>query len=185
MQQVLLVPGLHDSDAHHWQSHWQRQHPHWQRVTDQQWDQPELAGWQTRLLACLDASPAPVTLVAHSFGCLVSLAAARQRPRQVARLFLVAPADPAKFGITDAELAGPVSQPGLILASSNDPWMSEARIRLWSQRWQLPLHLLGPQGHINSQSGHGAWPQGAAYLQALLAASPASPAGAQQLAIPV
>lgn len=167
MRQVLIVPGLHDSDADHWQSHWQRQHPHWLRVTDQQWDHPELATWRDRVLARLDASPVPLTLVAHSFGCLASLAAAGLRPHKVASLFLVAPADPAKFGIPDAELATAVNQPGLILASNDDPWMSEARIRLWSRRWQLPLHLLGPQGHINSQSGHGAWPQGQAYLRTL------------------
>lgn len=182
MHQVLIVPGLHNSDANHWQSHWQRQHPHWLRVSDQQWDKPDLAAWRDRVLSRLDASPVPLTLVAHSFGCLASLAAARLRPHKVERLFLVAPADPAKFGIPDLELAMPVSQPGLILASSNDPWMSEARIQIWSQYWQLPLHLLGPQGHINSQSGHGAWPQGLTYLQGLLAATSAPPLASRHCA---
>ena len=100
-------------DANHWQSHWQSQHPHWLRVTDQQWDKPELAAWRDRVLSRLDASPVPLTLVAHSFGCLASLAAARLRPQKVERLFLVAPADPAKFGIPDPELAMPVRHAGL------------------------------------------------------------------------
>ncbi len=33
MSNILIVPGLHNSGPHHWQSLWHQQYPHWQRVT--------------------------------------------------------------------------------------------------------------------------------------------------------
>ena len=47
---------------------------------------------------------------------------------------------------------------GLLVASRNDPWMSFASARSWSERWGLSLYDAGRAGHINVDSGHGRWP---------------------------
>lgn len=36
---IILVPGLRDSDEHHWQSYWSRRFPYWKRIS-----QRKLAG---------------------------------------------------------------------------------------------------------------------------------------------
>lgn len=96
--------------------------------------------------------PGTLTLVAHSFGCLASLYAARQLPEKVSSLFLVAPADPDLLGVQEALINHPAAVAGRIIASSNDPWMPLDRVCFWSQRWRLPLSLLGPLRHINAES---------------------------------
>ena len=59
-------------------------------------ESPAAADYARRLWAWVDAlgasARAPLVLVGHSLGALVAASAAVQRPRQVARLFLLAPA---------------------------------------------------------------------------------------------
>jgi Predicted esterase of the alpha/beta hydrolase fold len=164
MNNILLVPGLYDSGPQHWQTLWHQQHPHWLRIAQSDWITPDLHRWAAPVLELLQNSQTPLTLVAHSFGCLASLYAARQMPEKVHSLFLVAPADPDLLGVQEALINHPTPVAGRIIASSNDPWMPLDRVCFWSQRWGLPLSLLGPLRHINTESGHGAWPEGLALL---------------------
>ena len=112
-------------------------------------------------------------IVAHSFGTLASIAAARHYAHKVASLLIVAPADPANFQIPDEQLGGTLPFPALLVASRNDPWMSLERAQHWSQQWQVPLFDAGEAGHINADSGHGAWPEGLALLEQLQAGNAA------------
>jgi predicted alpha/beta hydrolase family esterase len=86
--QVIIVPGLHDSSAGHWQSRWQRAHPEFCRVRQDDWADPDLARWSARLDQVRASDPRPALLVVHSFA---------RNARGVAGVFLVAPAD--KFGV--------------------------------------------------------------------------------------
>ena len=165
MNNILLVPGLYDSGPQHWQTLWHQQHPHWLRVVQSDWSEPDLVRWAQPVIEQLEKSSQPLTLVAHSFGCLASLYAARQLPEKVSSLFLVAPADPELLGVQEGLIYHKAPVTGRIIASSNDPWMPLDRICLWAQRWALPLSLLGPLRHINAESGHGAWPEGLELLR--------------------
>lgn len=165
MNNILLVPGLHDSGLQHWQTLWHQQHPHWLRVAQSDWTTPDLLRWAQPVIEQLANSQQPLTLVAHSFGCLASLYAARQLPEKVSSLFLVAPADPDLLGVQEALINHPAAATGRIIASSNDPWMPLDRVCFWSQRWRLPFSLLGPLRHINAESGHGPWAEGLALLR--------------------
>ncbi|MCD8547453.1 MAG: alpha/beta hydrolase [Aeromonadaceae bacterium] len=169
MQQVpiLLVPGYQDSGPDHWQTRWHAAHPGWLRVHDQDWHTPDLTLWSQVLCRHLAQSPVPLHLVAHSFGCLSSLQAARQLPDKVASLFLVAPPDPAHFALSDESLSAP-THPTSLLLSDNDPWLAPARAASLAARWQVTPQQLGSLGHINADSGHGHWPEGLARLKAHL-----------------
>jgi len=91
-------------------------------------------------------------------------------------MFLVAPADPEKFGIAPRLPHAPLPVPGLVVGSLSDPWLTWPKAQLWAQRWELPIYCAGDAGHINAQSGHGEWPEGWALLQRLLQIGKAAPA---------
>lgn len=167
MAAVLIVPGLGDSGPDHWQTWWQARESEAVRVGQADWLAPDLERWSARVREALDRAAEPVWLVAHSFGCLASVRAAAERPNRVAGALLVAPADPERFGVAAALPAEPLAFPGIIVASSDDPWMAFARAAYWSERWGGRLVGLGKAGHINAESGYGPWPRGRALLREL------------------
>jgi len=164
---IIIVPGLHDSSEGHWQSRWQRHLPACSRVRQDNWAQPDLASWAARLDQVRARDRRPALIVAHSFGCLTSVASIARDPANVAGLLLVAPADPDKFGVANRLPALPLPCPSLVVASSNDPWMHAARAADWAARWGSELVEAGPLGHINADSGLGDWPAGLRLLHAL------------------
>ena len=42
---LVLVPGLRDSDEHHWQSCWGRRFPFWKRIQQKNWLEPDIENW--------------------------------------------------------------------------------------------------------------------------------------------
>ncbi|MFM4680543.1 RBBP9/YdeN family alpha/beta hydrolase [Aeromonas media] len=167
MNKILLVPGLYNSGPDHWQSRWNQQFPQWQRMVGLPWDKPDLTVWSAKLASKLRSRRSRVHLVAHSFGALTAIAAARLQPDKVSSILIVAPADPARFGIADEVLSGSIKVSAQLIASRNDPWMSFERAEYWSRQWQVPLFDAGEVGHINAQSGHGEWSQGLNLLNTL------------------
>ena len=188
MNKILLVPGLHNSGPDHWQSRWHQQFPQWQRMMGLPWDKPDLTVWSAKLASKLRSRRSRVHLVAHSFGALTAIAAARLQPDKVSSIFIVAPADPARFGIPDEVLTGSIKVSAQLIASRNDPWMSFERAEFWSRQWQVPLFDAGEVGHINAQSGHGEWHQGLAlrstrYRRAEMVVEPAPAEWGKQAAL--
>ncbi len=165
MNQIVLVPGLFDSGPNHWQTLWHQHHPDWYRIQHDDWTAPDLPRWRDALLEVLDQSNQSLTLVAHSFGCLASVAATQIRPDKVRSLFLVAPADPMFVGLSDELFSSAIPKSGRVIASTNDHWMSLGRVSTFAKQWQLPVSVMGPLGHINADSGQGEWPEGIELLQ--------------------
>jgi predicted alpha/beta hydrolase family esterase len=165
--QVILVPGLHDSGPGHWQTRWQRAHPEFWRVRQDDWSNPDLPAWAARLDQLRRLDPRPALLVAHSFGCLASLYSIAANPRGVAGAFLAAPADPDKFGVAGMLPSASLPCPSVVISSSNDPWMRAEQARLWARRWGSELVDAGAAGHINAESGLGDWLLGQEKLQLL------------------
>ena len=159
--QVLIAPGLHNSDAHHWQSRWQELYPAFIRVEQKDWDAPDLPGCSAQLGHAVARVCKPVIVVAHSFACLATVVYAPRNPGTIAAALLVGPADPQKFKVTK-ELEN-VRQPfpSLLIASENDPWMSARQASYWASRWGSHYLNIGRAGHINSESrlgnGCSAW----------------------------
>ena len=95
-----------------------------------------------------------------------------ERSCKVAGVILVAPASPQRFSATGlitsqerspttllgAIPAQPLGVPGVFIASSDDPWLKLTHARFWAENWGLRFSCLRNAGHINVQSGFGAWP---------------------------
>lgn len=157
---VLLVPGIQDSGPEHWQSHWQQQRPHWLRIAQRNWMDPDLDGWLAAIRRGLHGQTQPALLIGHSFGALCSWYFARHYPEAVAGVVLVAPAEPVRFEIEDRIVAASLPVPSLLFASHNDPLLKFDRARYWAETWGSELVDVGEAGHINAQAGFGAWPHG-------------------------
>ena len=156
---TLIVPGLHGSGAGHWQTWWQGKDRNALRVEQDDWATPDLDAWSDKLRQAVDESRSGVWIVAHSFGCLASLHVAQQRAERIRGLFLVAPADPDKFGVA-AKLPETLDVPTILVASRTDPWLSFDKAQCWAKTLESQFVDFGEAGHINAESGFGAWQAG-------------------------
>ena len=165
---VLIVPGLRNSDNNHWQSLWQQQLPNSRRILLDNWEKPDLQKWQRAIRKSLDSATEPVIVIAHSFGALASASIAAEYPDKIVALLLIAPADPDKFAIAHQLPQSILPTETKIIASSNDPWMSDSKAAYWALQWGADFLRLKDVGHINSDSHLGYWPEGIHQLQELV-----------------
>lgn len=171
---ILLLPGLGDSDPGHWQSRWERANPLWRRVVQRDWERPVYDDWRAALETAVAASGPDTVLVAHSLGCLLVNRWAAQTGLTIRGAMLVAPPDPHRPGFPP-QVSGFAELPlrrlpfaTLVVASGDDPYAAPGFARRCAEAWGGRLVELGNAGHINTASGHGAWPQGRALLDELL-----------------
>jgi predicted alpha/beta hydrolase family esterase len=116
-------------------------------------------------------------LVCHSLSCsLAAHWAARGDKGRVAAAFLVAPSDVEDPSHTPETVRGfaPIPRtrfpvPALVVASTDDPYVTLARAREFATSWGADFCNAGELGHINSASRLGTWPQGLVMLGQLLA----------------
>ncbi len=174
--EILIVPGWSGSGPDHWQSRWERSLKTARRIDQQHWREPDREQWTGRIVAAVAEATLPPVLVAHSLGvAAVVHAAAKLPPGLVAGAMLVAPADVdnAKgWPLTDGETLpaeetgfapvplSPLPFPALVIASSDDPYCSLPRAQAMADAWGAEFVDAGEQGHINTASGHGPWPDG-------------------------
>lgn len=173
----LILPGLGNSGADHWQSYWSLAFRNASRVLQDDWDQPQPQAWLKNLDAAIAGGSRPAVLICHSLSCaLVAHWAARNQPGRVKAAFLVAPSDVERPGNTpDAVRSfGPMPLkrfpvPSLVVASTDDTYVTPQRARDFAQAWGADYCELPELGHINSASRLGFWPQGMLLLGQLIA----------------
>lgn len=173
----LIVPGWQGSPDEHWQSHWQRVLPSASRVQQHDWLHPQRQAWVAELERAIDAAPAPVILIAHSLGCITTVAWAAQADSRllgkVRGALLVAPADVERLACPEPlRNFAPISQqvlpfPSLLVGSSNDSAATAQRAVQLAGSWGSEWVILPKAGHINVKSGHCTWEQGFAWLYRL------------------
>ena len=177
---ILTVPGLGGSGPSHWQTLWEQARPDTVRVELGMWNTPHRNAWVTKLDQAISQAEAPVILAAHSLGCLAVAWWAELSPQPygwpVAGALLVAPADVDRPEAPDA-LRGfapaprtPLPFPSIVVASSNDPWITPDRAHSLAAQWGSHFVDAGPQGHINAASGLGWWHEGQELLGRVIAA---------------
>lgn len=166
MSTVLIVPGLNGSDENHWQSHWERRLPDAVRVQQDDWNTLDLVRWSENVVKTARGKK-NLWIVAHSFGVLATVHALSQMADQVQGVFLVAPADPHKFGLQGVLTRRVLSVRGALVASHSDPWLSWPAAMQMADDWYLPVLDAGDAGHINVASGHHEWTQGLHWFESL------------------
>lgn len=178
---VLTVPGLGGSGPSHWQTLWEKGRPDTARIELGMWDRPHRNAWVTKIDQAVASARAPVILVAHSLGCVAVAWWASLSPQPygwpVAGALLVAPADVDRAGVAP-ELAPfapapkqPLPFPSIVVASSDDPWVTLERAHSLAVDWGSHFIDYGACGHINAASGLGRWPEGLELLDRVIAAA--------------
>jgi predicted alpha/beta hydrolase family esterase len=171
---VLLLPGWLDSGPGHWQSRWQALHGD-SRVVQSDWLWPKRGDWMARVEEVLLDGDGPALLVAHSLGCqLVAAWAAHSRHTERVRgALLVAPPDIERDDMPPNLLPWrPIVRQRLPFAaiavtSRDDPYGAPERTAQMARDWGAEQVDIGPAGHINEESGLGAWPAGRELLDRL------------------
>lgn len=172
---VLVVPGLRGSGPAHWQTHWERRYPQFVRVQQSDWNTPDLDRWARAIVEAAVDLDGPALVIAHSFGCLATVRAEVFQSNLIAGALLVAPANPAKFGLDDRLPHSPLLFPNTVVASHDDPWMPFETAQLWAGRWGSDFENVGWAGHINADSALGEWAAGQLLLRDLCRRASAAP----------
>jgi predicted alpha/beta hydrolase family esterase len=171
----IIIPGLGNSGATHWQSLWQKTLPNAIRVEQRDWENPTKDEWLLALEKTVQTSPGDCVLIAHSLGvALVAHWAMEFHSSKVHAALLVSPSDVDSPAHTPDSVRGFAPMPlmplpfrSIVVASSNDPFVSLARAQQFARAWGADFIDIGPCGHINADSALGDWPQGMEILRRL------------------
>lgn len=177
----MIVPGIWNSDAEHWQSAWQRERgDDAVRIAPASWGEPEPGDWRDAISRAVASCAEPPVLVAHSLGVLAAadwLAANAAGPTTVAGAFLVAPPDPDAPGFPAAAAGfsaprrartadGAPRTPVRMVVSDDDPYCTVDRALVFADAMDATVLRIGALGHVNVASGVGDWPAGRELLRA-------------------
>ena len=167
----LIVPGLRDHVANHWQTVLQDRLARAECVPRLGKDNLSCDAWVDALDASIAAIHGPVVLVAHSAGVMMVAHWAMRHSRPIRGALLAAPPDfemPLPEGYpTMATLARngwiptplePLPFESVVAASTNDPLATLDRVARFAASWGSALVNAGAVGHLNPASGHGDWP---------------------------
>jgi len=178
---VLIVPGLRDHVAEHWQTRLERTLPKAVSVAPLEHDKLSRAARVAALDAAVARIDGPVILVAHSAGVMITVHWAQQHRRKIHGALLAAPADleqPLPAGYPDIETLAengwhPVPRrrlpfPSIVGASRNDPLARFERVTDMAYDWGSRLVDLGEVGHLNPAAGFGEWPMAKTLIQQLI-----------------
>lgn len=180
---VVIVPGLRDHVADHWQTLLADELDRVRTVPPLEHDRLSLAARVAALDAVLADIEGPVVLVAHSAGVMITVHWAQRVSRPIRGALLATPADlenPLPEGYpTSADLdangwtpipRGRLPFPSIVAASRNDPLAGYRRVAGMAETWGSRLVDLGEVGHLNPASGYGHWPQARTLLDELTGA---------------
>ena len=169
----LILPGIGDSDAGHWQSLWQASNSCFVRVQQRDWGNPVRKEWINTLEESVAAVSGDIVLVAHSLGCLLIAHWVAQTKLKVKGALLVAPPDSASADFPE-QASGfypfPLNTfvfPSIVVASSNDFYGDLVFAKSCAEAWGSHFKNIGEAGHINTASGFGAWEEGFSLYQKL------------------
>jgi predicted alpha/beta hydrolase family esterase len=171
---ILIVPGLRDAVARHWQTLLEARlraaGTPVAGVLPMGREDLSCSARVAEIERAAQAIEGPLVIVAHSGGCIMVAHWARQTRRAVRGALLATPPDfekpmPEGYPTIAALRAGgwlPVPRARLpfrtiVAASRNDPLASFARVVGLANEWGAELDDLGYVGHLNPASGHGEW----------------------------
>ncbi len=164
---ILIIPGFGDSGPDHWQTRWENKLSTARRVIQPDWNKADREQWVGAIIEATDHATKPVILVAHSIGVAAVAHASRHFTKPIAGAFLVGFSDwnrPDLLpGVTHDFAPIPMERfsfPSVLVASRNDPYCDFVVAKNHAGAWGSSLVDAGDAGHINTDSGHGPWPEG-------------------------
>ena len=184
---VLIVPGLRDAVATHWQTLLEASLRSAGRpvasVPPMGREDLDCARKVAAIEQAARSVDGPMVIVAHSGGCIMVAHWAQQTRRAVQGALLATPPDfetpmPEGYPTLDALRAGgwlPVPRqrlpfPSIVATSRDDPLADFDRVALLARDWGSRLVDLGHVGHLNPASGYGEWRQAESFIDELAAA---------------
>jgi predicted alpha/beta hydrolase family esterase len=180
---VLLVPGLRDHVAKHWQALLAARLPRVRAVPPMGRNDLDCASRVAAIEREAERIEGPVVLVAHSGGVVTVAHWARRTRRPIKGALLATPPDfdrplPDGYPAIDALAAAgwlPVPRdrlpfPSIVAASRNDPLGPFEHVADLAAAWGSRLVDIGHVGHLNPASGYGDWPGADAFIAELSAA---------------
>lgn len=173
---VLIVPGLRDEVAQHWQTLLEARLRARGRpvasVPPMGRADLDCAARVAAIERAAQAVDGPIVIVAHSGACVMVAHWAGQTRRAVRGALLATPPDfqrsmPLGYPSLDALRAGgwlPVPRARLpfrsiVATSRNDPLADPDRVAQLAAAWGSEWIDLGEVGHLNPTSGYGEWPR--------------------------
>ena len=189
---VLVVPGLRDAVAQHWQTLLEARLRAAGRkvasVLPMGREDLNCAARVGEIERAAQSVEGPIVIVAHSGGCIMVAHWASQTRRSVHGALLAAPPDfetpmPDGYPTVAALRAGgwlPVPRerlpfPSIVAASRDDPLTSYQRAAALADDWGGRLVDLGNVGHLNPASGYGEWPLADKFIRELSAQTAPAP----------
>jgi prephenate dehydrogenase len=173
---VLVLPGWQDSGPQHWQTIWEQAEPAFRRVQQKDWNTPRLSDWIEGISTEVARAQAPIVFAAHSLGCIALAHWANGAPpdllNKIKGALLAAPADAERPAFPEEiKNFAPVPRgrlpfPSIVVASSDDPYLTMERGREFAKQWGSRFEDIGAAGHISA--GLGDWPEGKRLLRNLI-----------------
>ena len=177
---VLIVPGLRDHVAEHWQTLLQAKLCKVRSVPPLETNKLDLAARVQAIQNELAQIDGPVILVAHSAGVLMVAHWAARHSHPIKGALLAAPPDldatwPEGYPTSQSLQANgwdPLPKSALpfrsiVAGSTNDHLASLEAVAGLARGWGSELVNLGQVGHLNPASGFGPWSQAEAFIQEL------------------
>lgn len=174
---VLIVPGLREHVAEHWQTLLEQRLSKVRSVPPLETDKLDCQARVRAIQHELEQIDGPVILVAHSAGVLMVAHWAAQFQRPIKGALLAAPPDldavwPANYPSSETLRShgwnplpkGALPFPSIVAASTNDHLASLAAATHLAEGWGAELLNLGDVGHLNPAAGFGPW----AHAEALI-----------------
>ena len=181
---ALIVPGLRDAVATHWQTLLEAKLRAAGRpvacVPPMGREDLDNARKVAAIEQVAQSVDGPIVLVAHSGGCIMVAHWAQQTQRAVQGALLATPPDfeaplPDGYPTLDTLRAGgwlPVPRtrlpfPSIVAASQDDPLAGFDRVAMLARDWGSRLVDLGKVGHLNPASGYGEWRRAEGFIDEL------------------
>lgn len=177
---VLIVPGLREHVAEHWQTLLETKLAKVRSVPPLETDKLDCNARVRALQHALEQIDRPVILVAHSAGVLMVAHWAAQFRRPIKGALLATPPDlgatwPAGYPSSETlRIQGwnPLPQGSLpfrsiVVGSTNDHLASFSAVARMAESWGAELLDLGDVGHLNPAAGFGYWSQAEALIREL------------------
>lgn len=177
---ILIVPGLREHVAEHWQTLLAARLSNVRSVAPLETDKLDCMARVRAIQHELEQIDGPVILVAHSAGVLMVAHWAAHYSRPIKGALLAAPPDldavwPSNYPSSETLRSqgwnplpqGPLPFRSIVAGSTNDHLASLPAVTRMAEGWGAELLNLGDVGHLNPAAGFGHWQQAEALIQEL------------------